>query len=151
MTDRLEKWIADHAAGLSTHQIAVKYGVGQTTVWSTLRDAGFQMAPVSARERAREFDESILEDYKEGHLVRDIAARYNTTLYAISQIRAEYGLPPRRDRPYEEPMRISGVSLGAIGPLLKALPKEDFDLLLAAAAARRKTVAQVLIEDWEAE
>ena len=37
MSDRVEKWAADYAAGLSTHKIAVKYGISQTTVWQTLR------------------------------------------------------------------------------------------------------------------
>ena len=151
MTDRVEKWKAEHAAGWSTHNIAAAAGVHQSTVWTALQRAGFDMSRVSVRESVRQFDEKIIEDYVNEIPLCLIAQQYDITLRVIAHIVAEYDLPPRRVRTRDNHMRMAGVSLGSIGPLLKALPEEDFHLLLEAAAARGKTIAEVLIEDWEAE
>jgi hypothetical protein len=150
MSDRVEKWKAEHAAGMSTHQIAEADGVHQSTVWTALRRAGFDMSRVSAREHARKFDKSILADYKKGLRLGAIAATYDTTRDVVYKILAEHDSPPRR-RSNANKIRMAAVPIGSISALLRDLPEEDLDPLLAAAADRRKSVAEVLVEDWEAQ
>jgi len=150
MADRLEKWKADYAAGLSTHQIAVKYGVGQTTVWKNLQAAGVPMA----RSRAEDYLDvpAVIAAYQELSSTPNVAAHFGTTFEIVRRILIEADVPRTKPPTFRTLLKTRyQVKIGSLMSLVEALPEEDRTALVLEAAARGKSVAEVLVEDWEAQ
>ena len=150
MADRVEKWKADHASGLSTYKIATKHGVGQTTVWRTLRSAGVS----TARARAEDHLDvpAVLAAYRERPAMRIVAEQFGTTINVVRRILMEADVPRTMPPSFRRILKTRyGVEIGKLSVLLEALPEEDRTSLVLEAAARGKSVAEVLVEDWEAQ
>jgi len=150
MTDRVEKWKADYAAGLSTHKIAVKHGVGQTTVWNTLRAAGVS----TARPQAEDYLDvpAVIAAYRVSPSMRIVAEQFGTTIDIVRRILQVADVA--RTKPPAFPTMLKtlyGLEIGKLSVLVEALPDEDRTALVREAVARGKTIAEVLVEDWEAE
>lgn len=146
-----DEWVKDYQSGLSTHAVATKHGVSQRCVWGYLVAQGVTRPRGQIMARLRADADSIVKAYRKGETLKGLAYRYGCSACSIRRILVENDAAGRPDVTIKHRLRSEDVKIGELSPSLQQMPDEDLTALLDEARARRKTIAQILVEDWEPE
>ena len=145
------EWVKDYQSGLSTHAVADKHSADQGAVWRYLTQAGVVRHKGRHVELLRERKDEVIESYFQHRSMKAVAVQFDVSATSVRNMLIEWGIPRRQTRKGSERLKAIDVSVGYIGPALADLPDDILNALVSEARARGKSIAQVLVDDWEPE